>query len=175
MFRVVEKVEHIWSKFEMFLLYIGAIAMLICMTLITVDVIMRNIFNSSIVGVTELASLLLMPIFTCALPYIQSKKAHIILEFATEKAPPKVQAILDIFGMLVGLVLFAVVAQSCVTSAIDSFVRLDRTAGLVTFYIWPARACLAIVVISMIVRLILSTVLSIRDLTTGPASVPSDS
>ena len=118
MFGVLKKAEHIWSKLELFLLYIGSIAMLICMALITVDVIMRNIFNSSIIGVSELVSLLLMPVFTCALPYIQSKKAHIILEFATEKASPRIQTILDIFGMIVGLVLFSVVAQKCIEAAL---------------------------------------------------------
>ena len=140
MFGVLEKAEHMWSKFELFLLYIGAIAMLICMTLITVDVIMRNIFHSSIIGVSELVSLLLMPVFTCALPYIQSKKAHIILEFATEKASPRIQTVLDIFGMIVGLALFSVVAQKCVEAAINAFIRLDRTAGLVSYdcptYTW---------------------------------------
>lgn len=148
----------------MVLVFIGSIAMMVAMLLTTADVLMRNILNKSILGTTELVSLLLMPIFVCALPYIQKLHGHVILEFATEKAPQKLKHVLDMFGMAVGTFLFSSIAVKVVQAAIDSFMRLDKTSGAVTYYIWPAKAVLAIVVICMIVRLIVDILLTIGKL-----------
>lgn len=162
--KVTSKIDSVWSKYEMILVYIGCAAILVAMLLITADVILRNFANKSILGASELVELLLMPMFMCALPYIQRIHNHVILEFATEKAPQKVKLALDIFGMLVGLFLFSSIAAKSVQSAIDSFVRLDITSGAVHFYIWPAKFCLALVVLSLIVRLVLDIFLSVGKL-----------
>lgn len=159
--KTVKKIDFFWSKWEMVLVYIGGIAMLAAMLLTTADVLMRNFLNKSILGAPELVSLLLMPIFICALPYIQKHHGHVILEFATEKAPEKVKHVLDIFGMAVGTFLFCSIAAKVVSTAIDSYVRLDKTMGAVSYYIWPAKFILALVVICMIIRLVLDILLTI--------------
>lgn len=167
--KVTHKIDDIWSKWEMLLVYIGGIAMLAAMLITTADVLMRNILNKSILGAPELVSLLLMPIFVCALPYIQRLHGHVILEFATEKAPEKLKEIFNIFGMAVGAFLFCSIASKIVTAAIDSYTRLDKTMGAVSYYIWPAKFILAIVVLSMIVRLVLDILLTIGKLATPKA------
>ncbi len=153
----------------MLLVYIGGIAILAAMLLTTADVLMRNILNKSILGAPELVSLLLMPIFVCALPYIQKLHGHVILEFATEKAPERIKEILNIFGMAVGTFLFCSIAVKTVEAAMDSLTRLDKTMGAVSYYIWPAKMILALVVICMIVRLILDILLTIGKLTAPQA------
>lgn len=149
----------------MVLVFIGSIAMVVAMLLTTGDVLLRNFLNKSILGATELVSLLLMPIFVCALPYIQKLHGHVILEFATEKAPEKVKEVLNMFGIAVGTFLFCSIAVKVVQAAIDSFARLDKTMGAVSYYIWPAKVILAVVVLCMIVRLVLDILLTIGKLT----------
>lgn len=167
--KVIHKVDHAWSKWEMVLVYIGGAAILVAMVLTTADVLMRNLINKSILGAPELVSLLLMPIFVCALPYIQRLHGHVILEFATEKAPEKVKEVLNMLGMAVGTFLFCSIAAKTVSAAIDSFTRLDKTMGAVSYYIWPAKFVLAIVVVCMIVRLVLDILLTIGKLGEGRA------
>lgn len=163
--RITEKIDYFWSKWELVLVYLGGIAMLAAMLLTTADVLMRNFLNRSILGAPELVSLLLMPIFVCALPYIQKLHGHVILEFATEKAPEKVKEILNIFGMAVGAFLFCSIAVKTVQAAVDSLIRLDQAMGAVRYYIWPAKVVLAVVVICMIVRLVLDILLTIGKVT----------
>lgn len=163
-YTVTSKIDAAWNKYETVLVYIGCIAIVIAMLLTSADVVLRNFANKSILGTTELVQLLLMPIFMCALPYIQRLHNHVILEFATEKAPQKVKLALDTFGMLVGLFLFSAIAVKAVQTGIDSFMRLDITSGAVHYYIWPAKFCLALVVLSLIVRLVIDVLLNIGKL-----------
>lgn len=151
---MIYKIHHGLSKWEKILMYVGCVAIVIAMLLTTVDVLLRNTIGKALVGSTELVSLLLMPIFTGALPYVQSKSSHIILEFATDKVPEKVKYTLDSLGCAVGAFIFIACAKKCVTEAIRSLVRMDTIMGAVQLVIWPVKFMLAIVVLTLIVRLV---------------------
>lgn len=164
---MIGKINRGLSKWENILMYIGCIGIVIVMAMTTVDVLLRNLANHSLIGATELCSLLLMPIFTCALPYVQSRQNHIIIEFATEKAPPKLKTVLDIFGCLVGAFIFCSIAEKAVTEALKALTRGDATMGAVSFVIWPAKMILAVVIITLILRLIVDIARNIRSLCGG--------
>ncbi len=155
---VIRTLDKGWSKWETVLLLIGGIGVLAVMVITTADVIARNFFNSSVSGATELVSMLLLPSFTCALPYVQARRGQIILEFATEKAPAVVKKWLDIFGIVVGIFLFGSIVSKAFSMFVQSYTRSDITSGVVAYPIWPFRLILAVVVASMIVRLLLDLI-----------------
>lgn len=164
---MIGKIHRGLTKWEQILMYIGSICIVIVMAMTTVDVVLRNIINHSILGVTELSALMLMPIFTCALPYVQARQNHIIIEFATEKAPPKLKAFLNMFGCVVGAFIFCSIAQKAVTEAVKALTRGDATMGAVSFVIWPAKMILAVVIVTLILRLVVDILRNIREMCGG--------
>lgn len=164
---MIGKLNRGLSKWEKIMMYVGCICILLVMAMTTVDVLMRNILNHSIIGVTELASLMLMPIFTCALPYVQSRQNHIIIEFATEKAPPRLKALLNMFGCAVGAFLFCAIAGKTVGEFVQAITRGDATMGAVRFAIWPAKLVLAVVIVTLILRLVVDILRNIREMCGG--------
>jgi TRAP-type C4-dicarboxylate transport system permease small subunit len=167
---VFKKISSIWSKWEMLLVAIGCLAIFAVMCLTTVDVIMRNTVGKSLLGVMELISLLLMPIFVGALPRVQAISRNIILEFATEKASEAAKTVFDIFGCLVGGFVFISISKKLSDTAIASFSKMDMTQGVAAYPIWPIRAILALTVLTMVVRIVLDICLkiaAIRDIRRG--------
>lgn len=163
----MKKIENGWGKWELVLLLIGGVAVLVVMIATTADVIARNLLSSSILGTTDLVSLMLLPSFTCALPYIQARKGQIILEFATEKAPAAIKKWLNIFGMAVGVFLFSSIISKCYGMMLQSYAKGDITSGIVNYPIWPFRLILAIVVTSTLVRLALDIIITAITPTVG--------
>ena len=161
MLSAMKTIEKGWRKWELALLLFGGAASLAVMALTTADVIARNCANSSIPGAMELVSLLLLPAFTCALPYIQARRGQIILEFATEHAPSGVKKWLDLFGMGIGIFLFVSIAPKCWTLMVQAFSRGDITSGVVSFPIGPFRLILTVVAVSMVARLALDMLITL--------------
>ncbi len=148
----------IWNKI---LLGVGSIAALMVMVLTTADVVGRNLFNSSISGVSELVSLLLLPIFMCSISFIQSQKSHVMLEFATEKAGAVAKMILELLGIGIGLFLFISIMNVGFSNFLSSYVANEVSSGMVKIPIWPFKLFLFISIITLVVQLGLDFMLDI--------------
>lgn len=92
----------VWSKLSAF----GGMAILIGICLLsTVSVIGRAVFSTPIKGDVELVQIGCALAIASFLPYAQLKKAHVIVDFFTLKAPVVVRKYLDIFAsVLLGFV-----------------------------------------------------------------------
>lgn len=164
---LIKWADVICSKVEYILNILGGICIAAAAFLTTADVLLRNTVNISIIGTTEIVALLLMPIFVFAIPYVQGKRGHIIIEFFTEKCAPKVKKILDLFGVCIGIFLCSAIIRLAFSAAITSLLRKDMAAGAIALYIWPIRLILAIAIAVLLVRLVIdffAIILEIVDL-----------
>ncbi|MCJ7495187.1 MAG: TRAP transporter small permease, partial [Deltaproteobacteria bacterium] len=57
----------------------------------------------------QLTEFMMVALVYLAIAYVQQLKDHIKIEIATQWLPPKVQEALDLFGYLVGLVIFTII------------------------------------------------------------------
>lgn len=91
-----------WSKLSAF----GGVVILVGICLLsTASVIGRAVFNTPIKGDVELVQIGCALAIASFLPYAQMKKAHVIVDFFTLKAPVVVRKYLDIFAsLLLGVV-----------------------------------------------------------------------
>lgn len=91
-----------WSKLSAF----GGVVILVGICLLsTASVIGRAVFSAPIKGDVELVQIGCALAIASFLPYAQMKKAHVIVDFFTLKAPVVVRKYLDIFAsILLGLV-----------------------------------------------------------------------
>ncbi len=93
-----------WSKLSAF----GGVIVLVLICLVaTASVIGRALFSTPIKGDVELVQLGCSWAIAAFLPYGQMKKAHVIVDFFTLKAPKSLPRVFDIFAALL-LALFAV-------------------------------------------------------------------
>ena len=158
MSKAIEKISKGFGYWEMVLVYIGALCTLVIMVLTTVDVVGRNLFAFSIRGCSELVALLLLPGFVGAIPYVQSKRGHVFLEVATTKAPPVVNYILDIFGIVVGGYIFISITPTSFTALMSSITKSEISSGTIGFALWPFKTVLFLTIVTLSVRLILDFV-----------------
>ncbi|WII95142.1 TRAP transporter small permease [Moraxella haemolytica] len=113
-----------WSKLSAF----GGVAVLVGMCLLsTASVIGRSIFDAPIKGDVELVQIGCALSIAAFLPYAQMKKAHVIVDFFTLKAPVAVRKYLDIFAsILLGLAALVLMWRSYF-GAVSAFKHGTRT------------------------------------------------
>lgn len=112
---------------------------LLTMFLVTVDVVMRYVFNSPIPGVYNVVELMMIGIVFLAVAYVQSHREHVKVEFFTKWLPPRAQAALDIFGHVLGLFIFSVITWQGAKLAWRSWVDQDYSMGIVHVPYWPGK------------------------------------
>mgnify|MGYP001294745063 CR=1 FL=1 len=149
------KVDNYFRKVELFLLAISCISMFGVMVLVTIDVLLRNLFNRPIIGVFEIVSISLIGIIVFGFSYVQSTREHIIIEVFTQKLPMRYQNVLNVCGCLIGLFVFGILAWLSVDYTISSYQNREYTMGLLRIPLWPSKLLMAIGMVVFSVRLLL--------------------
>ncbi|WP_435938746.1 TRAP transporter small permease [Moraxella bovoculi] len=113
-----------WSKLSAF----GGVAILVGICLLsTASVVGRAVFNTPIKGDVELVQIGCALAIASFLPYAQMKKAHVIVDFFTIKAPIVVRKYLDIFAaVLLGMVALVLMWRSYF-GAVNAFKNGTKT------------------------------------------------
>lgn len=128
-----------WAKLSAF----GGVLVLTLICLIaTASVIGRAVFNTPIKGDVELVQLGCSWAIAAFLPYGQMKKAHVIVDFFTLKAPKMIRRAFDIFAALL-LALFSVLLMwRSYFGAIDA-IKHDTTTMILGMPEWIAHITIA--------------------------------
>jgi TRAP-type transport system small permease protein len=164
MHSLLKKIEAIYSKIEFFFLMVSGSTVIFSMFLITVDVIMRNVFNNPIAGVIEILNISLIVIVALGFSYVQGKKENIVIEIATNKLPPFLKNLLDLVGFIIGLAVMAVITWKCGFNAILSYTAQEYTMGLIKIPLWPSKLLLAIGMATLSLRLLLDSLIMLSNL-----------
>ena len=89
---------------------VGSVAVLLLMSIATVNVCLRFFFNAPYRGAYELVGFLGAIVIAFALGYTQKRKDHIVVDILTEKFPKRVNRILDGINYLITTIFFSVVS-----------------------------------------------------------------
>ena len=130
----------------------------------TLDVILRYIFNAPLPEMFQLTEFMMVAVVYLAIAYVQQLKDHIKIEIVTQWLPQKVQEGLDLFGYLVGLVIFAIITWQSGRLAWEAWETQDYTMGIVQFPLWPAKTILPIGVGLFCLRLLVDIVIGLLKL-----------
>jgi TRAP-type transport system small permease protein len=101
------------------LAYVGSIALVCMMTLTTVDVAGRYLFNAPIIGVFEITEFLVLILIFSFIGYAQAGKAHVSVDLVVAQLPRYWQAIIDLFTHTVCLVLMGLITWMGVRRAFE--------------------------------------------------------
>lgn len=150
-------------KVEYALALLSGIITVILMLIVTLDVLLRNLFNKAFPGSYELVILLFLGIVFLAIPFVQSVKGHISIDIVTSSLPKFIQRTLDILALIASLAITVIIAWQTGIEFWKSFVSNDYTMGLVEYPIWPAKLSIAIGMGFLTLRLLIDFLLSIID------------
>lgn len=127
------------------LLAMGCLFLLLMMGHITVDVIVRYVFNGSMIGTLETVSFyyVVLAVFL-PLGYVELKNEHIRVDLFAQMMPNWAQLALYILACIAGLVFFGMLAWQSGIDAIRSTQRLETIMSNFLFYIWPSRWALPV-------------------------------
>lgn len=93
-------------------------AIIIMMALTCADVVLR-FFRYPIPGTYEIIGFLGAVLISFSLAYTSVEKSHIIVELFVNPLPERIKAVIDAFGALLGLGLFAIVTWQSVLYAME--------------------------------------------------------
>lgn len=131
---------------------------------VTIDIILRNFFKSGLLGMTEYTGQWLVMVFLGALCLNTGDCRQVIVDFITEKAPPVIKEIINLFGRLIALFLFIATSGYCIDQAVNAIAKKSTLSGIAHVMVWPYKLFMAIVFVSMIIRLILDIIFSINSI-----------
>jgi len=117
---------------------------IIMMVSITVDVALRFLAGSPIVGVVELNRTLLVIVVFFTLGYAQVRKQHINVAFLINKLSEKRKILILTLNTLLALVIMAMITYGSIAAAYVSTIEGEHEVGLLNYPVWPGRIALAI-------------------------------
>ena len=130
----------------------------------TLDVILRYVFNAPLPEMFQLTEFMMVAVVYLGIAYVQQLKDHIKIEIVTQWLPKKIQEALDLFGILVGLVIFAIITWQSGRLAWEAWETQDYTMGIVQFPLWPAKTILPVGVGLFCLRLLLDVLIGLLQL-----------
>lgn len=144
--------------------YVAAGLVFIMIFPTTLDIFFRYIMEEPLPAIFQLTEFMMVGVVYLGIAYVQSLKEHIRIEMATAWMPQWCQDVHDIFGYLVGLLLFAIITWQSGRLAWEAWVTQDYTMGIIHFPLWPSKSIIPIGCGLLCIRLLLDIVLDIQKL-----------
>ncbi len=138
------------------LLTISMIILALMMMLISVDVIMRYIFNAPVQGSFELTEYLMAILIPFSIAYCAEQKAHVAVDLVYERLRRPLQSFLDILTALLSIVLIMFIVWQSFRYIFEIKASgLTSSVLLIPSYPFVAPTCLgmAVFVLVLIVQL----------------------
>lgn len=87
-----------------------------------IDVCMRSVLNLPLPGTMEIVKVLMVLVIFFALAYTAVEKEHVSIDLVVSRLPRRIQAILDSFASLLGVLVLAVISWQLGARAWENFV-----------------------------------------------------
>ncbi|RJQ75222.1 MAG: TRAP transporter small permease [Desulfobacteraceae bacterium] len=136
--------KRFWSEINDKLAIFSGILLGFTMFVIGIEVIARYIFNSPIIGVVDVVTVLIPLFVFLPLASAEIHDKHIRVEFVTSRWRPIWQSTLDMFAYLCGLILMILMAWVLLGFAIDAFNAGQYLPGLRRIRVWPSKFGMAL-------------------------------
>ena len=107
---VIERLERFAHSFSKWMNWVAGAGLVVMLCLVVADVIGIKVFNNPIPGAIELVAFLGVVVTAFAIAYTHILRGHIRVEFLVMRLPARAQAILASLVLLLGMLLFALLA-----------------------------------------------------------------
>lgn len=107
------------------------VSLFFMMILTVADVVMRKVFNNSILGALESTELAMIVLIYFALAHVETVDGHVKVDLIVDRFGPRVQAAFDVLTQLIGSLMFGLMTLSSLYYA-----ERMRATGQVTQDLW---------------------------------------
>jgi TRAP-type C4-dicarboxylate transport system permease small subunit len=133
-------INHVSEWIARALLTIAAMLAFLLSFLVCADVIGRVVFNSPVKGTPEIVSYSIVVICFLQAGYAIRSGGMIWVDAVTQRLPRRIQAVCEIFGMLLGILFFGLVCWGSIEPASYSWTSNEfEGEGALRVPAWPAR------------------------------------
>ena len=161
--RVVDFLDSLVTRIAKYINYIGMATLILCMFLVTGDVIGRYL-GHPIPGALELTELSLVLIATLGFAWTMVVRGHISIDFLTRRMPERTQAALEIVTSLLMLGIWGIIARQ---TYLIAFVSKKQTTDTLEISVLPFKLLVSIGAMLMCLVLAFIVIKSIRKATAG--------
>lgn len=132
---------------------VGAVVVLLgMMCLITVDVILRDIFNSPIVGANDFTTLMMMVLTSLSLSYCWTQRGHVRMELLVRYLPNRGKNICWTLAALSGVIVFGMMSAKAINVVFEA-VKFEEITFEANVILWPFRIIFATGIVLFTVQL----------------------
>ncbi|MFW2544924.1 TRAP transporter small permease [Primorskyibacter sp. 2E107] len=154
-------------RIERLLVDLSICAVLALGLLITANVLMRALFNSGIPDSTVIVAELMVAAVILPLAATTANRAHIAVEFVTNRLPVRIADGLIVFGSLFGLLALAPLIWAGGRETLGAIEKSSFFFGELMLPKWPGRAIFLVGMVICWLRLLVMIVADIRTLRRG--------
>jgi TRAP-type C4-dicarboxylate transport system permease small subunit len=158
----LDSAERMLGTVERGLGLLAAGLVLVLMVLTTADVTLRYGLNSPVPGSWELSQLLLVGIVFLGLAHTQAVGRHVRVELFLRAAGAAARRRLDLLGLIVGFVVFALIFWVGLRDTWNAWAIGDYTLGSITFPVWPSKLMVPVGSLLLCLRLLVQIVRCLR-------------
>lgn len=148
-------IERVANGLNRAFLVIAAVFMVLMMLQITLDVVMRAMWNTTLVGTLEFVSYYdMVGLVFLSLGYVELRHENIRVDLFAQMMPQPVQLALYLLSCILGIVFFGMLGWQTLEDAISAAARRETAMANFVFHIWPARWALPLGFLGLLVALL---------------------
>ena len=133
--------------------WISCICVFFMMLLTTVDVVLRYIFNSPLIGAYEVSEFMMVIIVFFSMAYTQFRKGHVAVDILVSRLSQRKQALVDLFNHVVTIVILLLITWRSSLTALELADTMETT-GTVPIPVFPFQFVVAFGCLAMGIELI---------------------
>lgn len=146
------------------LLALGCMFIALMMLHVSLEVLLRYVFNAPMVGTLETVSYYYM-VAAVFLPLalVEHRRAHIRVDVFVQLLPRRLQLLLYAFGCGVSLVFFCMLFWQSMLDAWRSTLGFETIMSNYLFYIWPSRWALPLGFLGAMLAILANLLTALRE------------
>lgn len=131
----MEKFVRLIDRISQFFGRIAGIMMLVGVTMVLTEVVLRTLFDKTLYITEEYTGYLMVGVTFLGLAYTLKEKGHIRMVFLHKLVKGKARAFLDIYSFIIGFAVFSVITKSTFSFFWDSVVYQSRSMQISETYL----------------------------------------
>ena len=154
MLRRLSSLSKVFTGMENGLAFIGFILSFVLMILVSVNILLRYLFDYPITGTIELTELMMVPMVFLPLAFAQKSGGHIRADALYTQIPHPYKGALDVLINTIGCAVCALFVWLTFQDAWAAYLVKDITPGHVKILTWPFRIAIPIGFFALAIRFI---------------------
>ncbi len=136
---------------------LGTIVFLpIMILIITLNVIMRYVFNAPLSWGEEMNGLLLFLILFLSMTYTWDQKRHIRMEIVYVLLKGRLRSLADLASGITGIIFFGLLGIQCIRD-IPYMIKTHETGEELGIPLWPFRVVMGLIALVFVIKLVIYT------------------